>query len=263
MRIVVKIGTSSLCDDTGHLVDARVAALAGQLTTLYREGHEIVLVSSAAVGAGIGRLGRRPASLKEKQATAAIGQVLLMNAYQKHLGDIVVAQVLLTRQDLENPDRRHYSHDTLNQLLSWRALPIVNENDTVAVEEFKIGDNDTLAARVAVLLDADQLVLLSDIDGLYTENPRINPKAQHIERIEWVKMDHLKQFAGNSGSFGTGGMGTKLEAAMIAQQAGIPMVLAYGLEHNVLIELVAQRPVKGTRFMAQREEETHAPDYAR
>lgn len=252
MRLVVKVGSSSLCQQDGRISDARIQALTEQLRDLYQYGHEVLLVSSGAVAAGVGHYGHRPQSVTEKQALAAIGQAKLLEAYQSHLEDVVLGQVLVTRGDLEDPVRRASSCNTLNKLLEWRVLPIINENDTVADEEIRIGDNDTLAARVAVLVQAHLLVILSDIDGLYTDNPRLYPDAQRISKVPWVSADHLSRFSSGPGEWGTGGMATKLDAARIAQEEGIEMVLAASDEPQVLQKILQIDWHGGTRFLAQR-----------
>lgn len=253
MRIIVKIGTSSLCDSAGQFDRHRLQGLALQLASLVEEGLHLIVVSSGAIGAGIGRIGILPRQMKQKQALAAIGQALVMQAYQQCFAAIPLAQVLLTSHDLSDPERRESSRQTLEQLLEWGVMPIVNENDTVADEEIRIGDNDTLAARVAVLTRADLLVLLSDIDGLYSANPRKNPKARKIAELDWVKAEHLEQFGFGAGQWGTGGMLTKLQAAMIAQESNIPMVLANSSTPEVLHRVLEGDREAGTWFMAGRE----------
>ncbi|OLZ12180.1 glutamate 5-kinase [Sulfobacillus thermosulfidooxidans] len=253
MRIVVKIGTSSLCGDDGRLMDARVENLARQIAWTRKQHHELIVVSSGAVGAGIGHTGKRPTNVIEKQALAAIGQTYLMQAYQRHLPDISLAQILLTRQDLEHPARRANSANTIQRLLEWGALPIVNENDTVAHEEIRIGDNDTLAARVAGLIQADLLILLSDVDGLYTEDPRQDPDAQHIATVPWVSAELLNRHTASKGPWGTGGMHTKLLAARIAQEHGIPTILADSSTYGILQHLIQGDPMRATYFLSQPE----------
>lgn len=253
MRVVVKIGTSSICGDDGLLMDDRVQHLAGQMAWACQNGYELIVVSSGAVGAGIGRTGRHPHDLIEKQALAAIGQARLMQAYQRHLPDIAVAQILLTRADLEHEERRGNSSNTIKRLLEWGALPVVNENDTVAHEEIRIGDNDTLAARVAELVQADLLILLSDVDGLYTEDPRTARHAEHISRVRWVTQEMLAHNSGARGPWGTGGMHTKLQAAALAQKSGIPTVLADSQTLGVLQHLLQGEPLRATYFLSQPE----------
>lgn len=252
MRVVIKIGTSSLCDPDGQFHQSLVQGLAQQLWAVHVAGVDLTVVTSGAVGAGIGRLGRRPRSIVEKQALAAVGQALVMQAYQRAMPEASLAQVLLTREDLSHERRRAKARRTLEQLVQWRVIPVINENDTVADEEIRIGDNDTLAARVAVLLEADLLLLLSDVDGLYTADPRKDPQAARIESLPWVTEGDLARYGAEGGALGTGGMYTKLKAAMIAQAAGIPMVLADSRQPEVILDAVLRQKPVGTRFLAAR-----------
>ncbi len=251
MRLVVKIGTSSLCGDDGLLIDERIKNLAAQMAWARQNSHELVVVSSGAVGAGIGRSGKHPSEVVEKQALAAIGQAYLMQAYQRHLPDVVLAQILLTRQDLEDARRRANSVNTIQRLLEWGVLPIVNENDTVAHEEIRIGDNDTLAARVAVLINANLLILLSDVDGLYTEDPRKTPAAKHVGTVQWVSGELLNRHGTKTRGWGTGGIRTKLLAARIAQEHAIPTVLADSTTPDVVPHLVQGDVVRATYFLSR------------
>jgi glutamate 5-kinase len=249
-RVVVKVGTSSLTRPGGLLDPQRMAALVRQLAELHRDGIDLILVTSGAVGAGMGRLGMKDkgGDLTGKQALAAIGQGLLMQHYAELFGayDQVVGQVLLTRQDLEDPHRRESAAATMERLLWWRAIPVVNENDTVTSEEIRVGDNDTLSARVAVLVQADLLILLSDVEGFYPGDPRQNPDLRPLEQVALTK--EVWQAAGGAGTLtGTGGMVTKLEAARICLTAGIPVVLARAGRPGVLRDIVEGRPV-GTLF---------------
>ncbi|MCY0882218.1 MAG: glutamate 5-kinase [Firmicutes bacterium] len=251
---MVKVGTSSVCDVSGHLHLAALQQLTQQLEQLHHRGDQVVLVSSGAVGAGLGRLGRSPQKMVDKQALAAIGQAVLVQTYQQFLPDITVGQVLVTRHDFDHDQARDNCLHTLQQLLQWRVLPIINENDTVADDELRIGDNDTLAARIAVLLAADLLVLLSDVDGLYTADPRRYAHAQRIAQVSWVNSEDIARYAGQAGQLGTGGMATKLEAARIAQNAGIPMVLAHSRAPDILWRIVSGQSYDGTQFLAQAKE---------
>jgi glutamate 5-kinase len=254
MRWVIKIGTSSVCDIDARLSQEKIDRFVSQLRILVSREHEILVVTSGAVGAGVGAVGKTPQDVTDKQALAAIGQARLMEAYQRALHPIIVGQVLLTRQDLEDQDRRQASRSTLERVLSWGAIPVINENDTVTDAEIRIGDNDTLAARVAVLMEAHRLVILSDIDGLYTENPKKNPGAHRIEAVPCVTADDMQRFSSEErGGLGTGGMATKLEAARIAQEAGIGMVLAASQEPDVLDKIEGIKSWQGgTRFLAKR-----------
>ena len=256
MRIVVKIGTSTLTHATGHLNIRRVASLCQVISDIKNAGHEVILVSSGAIGMGVGKLGlrQRPKDIPTKQAAAAVGQCELMYTYDKLFGDYhhTVAQLLITGEDVASEKRHTNFSNTLNRLLELGALPIINENDTVATEEIVIGDNDTLAAIVAKSVGARLLVLLSDIDGLYTADPRKNPQAKLISQVT-VLDDSIKALAGVSGSDqGTGGMITKLQAAQICMDCGCDMVIANGNEPNNLYAILDGSTV-GTRFKAQKE----------
>lgn len=256
MRIVVKIGTSTLTHSTGHLNIRRVASLCQVISDIKNAGHEVILVSSGAIGMGVGKLGlrQRPKDIPTKQAAAAVGQCELMYIYDKLFSDYhhTVAQLLITGEDVANDTRHRNFSNTLNRLLELGALPILNENDTVATEEIVIGDNDTLAAIVAKSVSAQLLVLLSDIDGLYTADPRKDPAARLIPRVERLD-EGIKAIAGVSGSDqGTGGMITKLQAAEICMGCGCDMVIANGNEPNNLYSILDGREV-GTRFIALKE----------
>lgn len=250
-RIVVKIGTSLIALENGVVNEAWLAEMVKEIVEVLATGREVILVTSGAIGAGAGSLGlaSRPQSLPEKQAAAAVGQGVLMRVYSEllHRYSKVAGQVLLTREDLE--DRRRYlnARHTLLTLLKWGVFPIINENDTVAVEEIRVGDNDTLSALVASLVDADLLVILTDIEGLYTSDPRHDESASLIPVVEEITPDLLEQ-PGTTGSiWGTGGMATKLAAARIATAAGIPVVVAGSRHSGVLTELLGGRP-HGTLF---------------
>ncbi len=256
MRIVIKVGTSTLAHATGLLNIRRVEKLCGVMSDLKNAGHELVLVSSGAIGMGVGKLSLsgRPADIPTKQAAAAVGQCELMYTYDKLFTEHnhTVAQILLTGSDLRHEDRRENFHNTLYRLLELGALPIVNENDTVATEEIVIGDNDTLGAIVATNIGADLLILLSDIDGLYTADPRSDDTARLIPVIEEIT-PAIEAMVGGAGSgLGTGGMQTKLHAARMAAEAGIPMVIANGQDPAILYDIVAGQPV-GTRFAVKKE----------
>ena len=253
-RIVVKVGTSTLTHTTGKLNLERIEHLVRELTDLRYQGKEVVLVSSGAIGAGMGKLNldKRPKTIPEKQAVAAIGQGILMQLYEKLFSEYgqIVAQLLLTKSDMDDRRRFLNARNTLVTLLRLGVIPIINENDTVAVEEIRFGDNDTLAALVGTLVDADLLILLSDIDGLYTADPRKHPEAKLIGVVEAIDAD-VEGAAGDVGSkFGSGGMATKVSAARIATQAGMPMVIANGGEDNIIRRLVHGEPL-GALFLAR------------
>ena len=232
MRIVIKIGTSTLAYETGLLNIRRVEDLCRVISDLKNAGHEIILISSGAIGMGVGKLGLkdRPADIPGKQAAAAVGQCELMYTYDKLFGEYnhTVAQILLTKEDIEHKQRCENFRNTLFRLLELGTLPIMNENDTVATDEIVIGDNDTLAAIVAANLEADLLILLSDIDGLYTCDPHKHPDASLLPVVEQLTPEILSLGEGKGSSLGTGGMKTKLHAAEIAMDAGIDMVIATG-----------------------------------
>lgn len=244
MRMVVKVGTSLLTRGDGRLNLERMAGLVRQMAGLYRAGWEVVLVTSGAVGVGVGRLGlkERPADMAGKQALAAVGQGILMQVYEQLFSadGLNVAQVLLTREDLEDSTRSNNARATLQRLLGWGVVPIINENDTVAYEEIKVGDNDTLSARVAVLTGADLLVILSDVAGLYPADPRLTPGLLPLSAVYGIDDELIERAGGGPGNAGgTGGMRTKLLAARIVGEAGIPMALASGHRPEVLPELAA------------------------
>jgi glutamate 5-kinase len=251
-RLVVKIGSSTLTYPTGKLNLYQLERLVREVVDLKHQGLEIILVTSGAVGAGMGKLGleERPKNIPEKQALAAIGQGLLMHMYEKLFSeyDKTVAQVLLTREDLMNRGRYLNARNTLLTLLRLGAIPIINENDTVAFEEIKFGDNDTLAALVAGLVDADLLVLLSDIDGLYTADPRQDSTAQLIKIVEELTAEIIELAGGSGTKLGSGGMVTKLQAAKIASNSGIPMMVTNGSREGVMREII-QGINPGTLFI--------------
>ena len=252
MRIVVKIGTSTLAHSTGRLNIRRIEELCMVLSDLKNAGHEIILVSSGAIGMGVGKLSlsKRPEDIPTKQAAAAVGQCELMYTYDKLFTEYNhnVAQLLITAPDIEDGVRKLNFHNTLERLLELGVLPIVNENDTVSTDEIEIGDNDTLSAIVTANVNADLLVLLSDIDGLYDSDPHKNKDAKLIEIVSEINDDIMK-LAGDKGSaLGTGGMITKLNAARIATEAGCEMVIANGENPCVLYDIAEGKKV-GTRFL--------------
>jgi glutamate 5-kinase len=252
--IVVKIGTSSLTHgETGHLALATIAALVEVLSQLRQQGHQIVLVSSGAVGVGCARLklSDRPRTMALKQAIAAVGQGRLMRIYDDFFSVLQqpIAQVLLTRGDLADRDRYINAHNTFRELLKLGVIPVVNENDTVAVDELKFGDNDTLSALVASLVQADWLFLLTDVDSLYSADPRTNPDAKPISTVEQIEdLAKLQVQAGDRGSrWGTGGMATKIAAAAIATDAGVRTVITKGQIPDNILKILAGDTI-GTQF---------------
>lgn len=255
MRIVIKLGTSTLAHSTGRLNIRRVELLCKIISDIKNRGIEVIMVSSGAIGMGAGKLGldKKPSDIPGKQAAAAIGQCELMYVYDDLFGryNHTVAQMLITGYDIENELHRSNIENTLQRLLDFGALPIINENDTVATEEIQIGDNDTLSAIVATLAKADLLVLLSDIEGLYDANPKTHPDAKLIEHVPAIT-EEIMALAGGAGSaFGTGGMETKLRAGRIANGAGIPMIIMDGRKPELLYHVVDGRPV-GTLFGERR-----------
>ena len=255
MRIVIKIGTSTLAYATGQLNIRRVEALCKTMCDIRNAGHELILVSSGAIGMGVGKLGlrQRPQDIPGKQAAAAVGQCELMYIYDKLFSEYhhTVAQLLITADNLTNETRHGNFTNTLNRLLELGVVPVINENDTVATEEIVIGDNDTLAANVARSVGAQMLILLSDIDGLYTADPHTDPNARLLPVVRRVD-EKIKQLAGvSSTTQGTGGMVTKLRAAEICLDCGCEMVIANGNNPAALYDIVEGKPV-GTRFVGER-----------
>ena len=251
MRIVVKIGTSTLAHPTGHLNIRRVEQLCKIMSDIKNAGHEVILVSSGAIGMGVGKLGlrERPKDIPTKQAAAAVGQCELMYTYDKLFSEYhhTVAQLLITGDDTKNATRHQNFTNTLNRLLQLGALPIINENDTVSTDEIVIGDNDTLGAIVAKSVHADLLILLSDIDGLYTADPHKDPTARLLPRVTAIDQSILDLAGVSSTTQGTGGMVTKLRAAQICLECGCDMVIANGHDPENLYAILDGKPV-GTRF---------------
>ena len=252
-RIVVKVGTSTLTYDTGKMNLQRIDQLARVLSDLENQGKEVILVSSGAQGIAMGKLGlkEKPKEMRQKQAIAAIGQCELMYLYDKFFSGYnnTIAQILLTKDDIAIPRRKRNTQNTFATLIEMGIIPIVNENDTVSTDEIEIGDNDTLSALVAEFIDADLLVLFSDIDGLYDSDPHQNKNAKLLPVV--YDVDKVKDLAGGVGSNrGTGGMVTKLTAAEIATNAGIHMVIANGNNLAALYDILDGKPV-GTLFVSK------------
>ena len=254
MRVVVKVGTSTLAHATGRLHIRRVEELCRVLSDLKNSGNEVILVSSGAIGMGVGKLAltKRPTDIPTKQAAAAVGQCELMYTYDKLFSEYrhTVAQILLTGSDFRHDDRYHNFQNTMRRLLELDVLPIINENDTIATEEIKVGDNDTLSAIVAVSVGAEKLILLSDIDGLYTADPHRDPNAKLIHEVNEITDEIMALGGGEGSSLGTGGMRTKLQAAKMCTEAGCEMVILNGEEPALLYDLFEGRQV-GTRFLAK------------
>lgn len=254
-RIVVKVGTSTLTYETGKVNLRRMEKIARVLSDLANSGIEIALVSSGAIGIGAGKLGlkERPSDTPGRQAAATVGQCELMFMYDKLFGEYgqITGQLLITRSDFENGERRDNLYNAFNKLFEYGALPIINENDCVGVEEIVFGDNDNLSAHVAKITGADLLIILSDIDGLFTSNPREDENAKFIPVVEEIN-DEILEFAGSTGSTrGTGGMITKLHAAQIASEAGIDTVVMNGKNPEDIYRLLDGRQA-GTLIKAKK-----------
>lgn len=252
-RIVVKIGTSTLTHEEGHLNLRRIEALVKVLSDFKNAGRQVILVSSGAVSAGVARMStRRPINTAEKQAMAAIGQSELMKLYSRLFSDYghTVAQILLTKDVIDQPDRRAAAEDTFSTLLGLGCIPIVNENDSVSTEGLNFGGNDTLSAYVALVCHADLLINLSDIDGLYDKDPRKFPDAKLIPEVCGIDESVLAMAGGAGTARGTGGMATKLLAAKIVLEKGIPMFILNGQDPHVLYEILDGNRV-GTYFAAK------------
>lgn len=255
-RIVVKIGSSSLTHpQTGEINLTRLEKLVRVLTDLKGEGRDVVLVSSGAIAVGCKVVGlkEKPVAKEIKQACAAVGQAKLMMLYQKLFAEYnqVAAQVLMTKQTMINNISRHNAVNTFRELLMLNVIPVVNENDTVATDEIEFGDNDTLSAVVTALIQADMLILLSDIDGLYTDDPRSSGDARFIDVVEEITEDILHMGKGAGSSVGTGGMCTKISAARIATDSGADMVIANGSDISVITDIISGKNI-GTLFKAHK-----------
>lgn len=252
MRLVVKVGTSTLAYASGRLNIRHIESLCRVLSDLKNQGHEVILVSSGAIGMGIGKLSlkEKPKDIPTRQAAAAVGQCELMYTYDKLFSEYnhIAAQLLITNSVVDNEEMNRNFKNTINRLLELQVIPVINENDTVATKEIEIGDNDTLAAIVAVLSDADLLVLLSDINGLYTDDPHKNNDAKFIKRVENITDEIISVAGGSVTKNGTGGMQTKIHAAKICMEAGCDMVIANGSNPNVLYRIIEGEEI-GTRFI--------------
>ena len=255
MRIVVKIGTSTLTHETGRINIRRIEKLCKVLSDIKNAGHELILVSSGAIGLGVGKLNlkQKPEDMPTKQAAAAIGQCELMYLYDKKFMEYnhIVAQILITGHDFDNPESKKNFQNTVCRLLEMNVMPVINENDSIVTDEISVGDNDTLAAIVAKTAEADLLILLSDIDGLYTADPRETPDAEIIDVVFSITPE-ITQLAGNKGTeLGTGGMVTKLHAAQIVMDAGIDMIITNGMYPENLYRILNGEKV-GTKFRGRK-----------
>ena len=251
MRVVIKIGTSTLAHPTGHLNIRRTEQLCKIISDIKNAGNQVILVSSGAIGMGVGKLGllKRPDDIPTKQAAAAVGQCELMYTYDRIFSKYhhTVAQLLITGDDVEDDTRHTNFTNTLNRLLELGAIPIINENDTVATAEIVIGDNDTLAAIVAQSVSADRLILLSDIDGLYTADPHKDPDAKLIHTVHMIDEALLSLAGASASDQGTGGMVTKLQAAKICMDSGCEMIIANGNRPENLYDIMDGKEI-GTKF---------------
>jgi len=254
-RIVIKVGTSTLTDDNHRLAPDKVEKLASEIVELRRRGKEVILVSSGAIGAGIGKLNlkQRPRDIKLLQATAAVGQSILMSTYDRYFSAYgqTIAQLLLTHADFLSRQRYLNLRNTLLTLLKSGVIPIVNENDTTAVDEIKVGDNDNLSALVASNLEADLLIILTDTDGLFTRDPRRSKRAELIPVVRDITPEIERIADRGEKTSSVGGMKTKIEAAKLAMNAGIPVIIANGAKENILLRIVEGEPV-GTRFLPRK-----------
>lgn len=253
--MVIKIGSSTLVDDSGSLDRDYLRTLAAQVDRVRKEGWRPIIVSSAAIACGLEALGieERPTDMPSLQAAASVGQSALSTAYAEIFGEygILTSVVLLTRHDTANRHAYLHARDTLERLVDLDVVPIVNENDTVSVEEIRFGDNDTLAALVSCLVKAELCVIFSDIDGLYTSNPHTDPNAVMLREVDFISEAILASAGGAMSKVGSGGMITKIKAARVLMVAGIPLVICHGKAENALPRLVSGESV-GTRFVAQR-----------
>jgi len=265
-RIVIKIGSSSLTyPETGYINISKLEKLVRSITDLKNQGKEIVLVSSGAIAVGKNKLNieKKELTLAETQAVAAIGQAQLMTMYQKLFSEYneVAAQILMTKFTMINDKSRKNARNTFEELLKLNAVPIVNENDTVSTHEIEFGDNDTLSAVVAALIKADLLILLSDIDGLFTDDPNNNKNAEFIDFVPKITDELFSMGKGTSGSgIGTGGMATKLSAARIACAAGADMIIANGKDFGIIEEIIEGKKV-GTLFKANKKDDFTIKNY--
>ncbi len=250
-RLVIKVGTSTLTYETGKINIRRMVKLCSVLADLHNSGREVVLVTSGAIGVGVGKLGlkEKPKDIPGRQAAATVGQCELMFMYDKFFGEngVKTGQLLITKSDIENDTRRKNLENTFLKLFEYGVVPIVNENDSVATEEIVYGDNDSLSAIVASLIKADELIILSDIDGLFDENPNENPDARLIPVVRKINEEIFRLAGGAGTNRGTGGMTTKIHAAEIASKAGIPTVIMNGTAPQDIYKLIDGHSV-GTIF---------------
>jgi glutamate 5-kinase len=254
-RVVIKVGSAVLTEN-GALHRPTIFRLSEEIAFLKKKGFQVTLVSSGAIAAGLGRLGikKKPETIPQKQAVAAIGQGRLIQIYEEAFDrdNLKVAQILLTRDDLTHRGRYLNARNTLTTLLNWGIIPIINENDTVAVEEIKFGDNDNLSALITHLIDGDLLIILTDLDGLYNRDPRQDPQAELISVVEKVDGQVIRYTSLSSGEWGLGGMRTKIKAARMVTVQGTPVIIANGRREGILKELIKGKPW-GTLFLPQKQ----------
>lgn len=255
MKVVIKIGTSTLTHKTGKINIKNTEKLCKIISDIKNQGNEIIIVSSGAIAMGVGKLSlnSKPTDIPTKQACASIGQCELMYFYDKMFSEYnhTISQILITRDDFSHEDRHQNFTNTLNRLLQLGVMPIINENDTISTNEIKVGDNDTLSAHVAKSISADLLIILSDIDGLYTADPRKDKNAKLIELVEEINDETLSFGDGAGSQLGTGGMKTKLEAAKICTQSGSDMIIINGQNPDLLYDCFSDKQV-GTKFKAKK-----------
>ncbi|MFH0807370.1 MAG: glutamate 5-kinase, partial [Elusimicrobiota bacterium] len=253
-RIVVKVGTNLLTKKDGSIDTAQVKRIVRDIAKIYEDGNQVILVTSGAIACGVSRLKlkKRPVDLPEKQAAAAIGQPLLMNIYEEHFNEhnITIAQLLLTWEDFDNRQRYINARNTIFTLLKLGAVPVINENDTISAEEIKFGENDTLSALVAVKAEADMLIILTDVDGLCTEDPNRNKNASFIHEVKNIT-DEIECYARASrgSDFSSGGMASKIKAAKIATKSGVETIIANGCVAGCLQQIVSGKVI-GTKFLS-------------
>ncbi|MFB0532773.1 MAG: glutamate 5-kinase [Desulfatiglandales bacterium] len=262
-RIVIKVGTSNLTDQNYRLAPQKVEKLAKEIIELKNKGKEVILVTSGAIGAGIGKLDlkQRPRDIKVLQATAAVGQNILLSTYDRYFTtyEQTIAQVLLTHEDFFDRQRYLNLRNTLSILLKSGVIPIINENDTVAVDEIKVGDNDNLSALVASNLGADLLIILTDTEGLFTYDPKRSKKAALISVVDEITSE-IERIAETRGKTGVGGMKTKIQAAKVTMKAGIPLVIANGSEENIIMRIIEGEPL-GTLFMPKKKKKMYSREH--
>jgi glutamate 5-kinase len=257
-KIVIKVGTSSLTNEDGSISNEKIKNLVRVISSLNNTERQVVLVTSGAIAVGCSRMGltQKPRDLARKQALAAIGQAELIRLYEKYFDEYsqIVAQVLLTKDGVVNPIRRANARNTINTLLEMNIVPIINENDTVSTDEIEFGDNDTLSAHVASLIQSDLLVLFSDIDGLYDAHPKKNPNAKIISEVTSITSEIEKLASGAGSSFSTGGMVTKISAAKLCALNQVDMVIANGATPDIIFKILDGEQV-GTLFIASQKTE--------